>query len=230
MSIRFKAFAVSAIIAIAILLGSCAVQEEPQLFILASVSTNYTDPSKWDASVILVENFSPFGGGFFGDEVLGATVSLDGNPLTYGGFLGGYEADTLDLTSPATLVVSADGVDISASLDLPGTVNITSPADLSTYDPSGSLTIIWDSISPQPDNVEVFISPLDTVSGDEYAAVLPGSATSHTIPAGTIDYGSFSTVEISVYAINQQLLSGEGVELGSSYSILAEDSITVSEP
>ncbi len=121
--------------------------------------------------------------------VPGLTVTVNGTPLPETGGNRYYDrlpsvlaaGDTLDLNVSGTLG------SVTATGDIPEAPILTAPADGATVPSGTAVTITWESTT-DPDGFTLFLE--DNAGGPPFwAPFLPGTARSHTFPAGTLASG-----------------------------------------
>ena len=145
-----------------------------------------------------------------------ATVTVNGEsvPPSFFGYMSSSLASAPE-GSDVTLHFACDSVDITRALKMPKKPtggSVGGPPPVHTTNP---IDISWDSILPPPHQVVVSVSGLYTASGDTYAATLPGTATSHRIPVGTLLGGCSAKVVVSSTNDYASLGAEQGLSLFS---------------
>jgi hypothetical protein len=195
-----------------LLLAGC--QQETVLQVVAEVDN---EDGGATVAVFLIEGMS-----FYTD----ADVTVNGQPLGLEWFF--YSAALPEIMAGAavTLGVEWDSGSVNRTLTMPPRPTVTAPT-ASTYSAAAALSVAWNSLSGQVDEVMVHVSDDYTPGEDNaYLAELPDSATSHQIPAYTLSAG-LTGVEVGVGGVNMTTDLGEDVASGSTYMLL---NIGESEP
>lgn len=201
---------------------------EEGLYIEADLIQDFYLTSR-EAFVNVVDKPAFTSNGILADSsVDGAVVKINGTILTKGyrnyskvidGIVGG---DSISLS------VVYNNFNISETLILPNKpVLDTSNA---TYSEDASYTISWTGVGADADGIEIFVEGLGTVSGDNYRVILSSNKTSHTIPVGIISapIGFSRIVQVSTY--KEKMLTGEGINPKSYYSICNYSNFAISNP
>ena len=196
---------------------SCTTEPPGEQYMLTGSVTMATDNSDMAAFVMCFsESMMPVM-----DE--SATVTINGVdiPPTFMGY-GKSDLIPVAVGGNVTFHFAYDGADFTSTRPMPAKPTITT-ADGSPYDPGTPITIDWNTVVPTPDSIEVMIM-FNTVSGESYVEDLPGNATSHTIPAGTLTANNFVTVV--VMAINSETNLG-GRFSATSYIVCNQNEVTI---
>ena len=201
-----------------------SVGESDNFYVQAEVNPEFNYGK--EAVVQIVKNATLFSGGsIMGDWMTNGTVKLNSTQLSVDitdsfsigsiPFSGG-DTITLDISSP--------DVTLSKSLIMPDAPAIQTPSGgYLDYDFSGTddILIKWSSLSPEPDEIIVFISGLDTVNSEDYSLRLTGDATSCTISSGIIKKPMGSSDIIEIRPANKTSLSGENLHSSSYYKVMS---------
>ncbi len=168
-----------------------------------------------------------------------ATVTIGGIALTWtapdpgSGFPGGYMdigGITIAAGADVILSVTAGANTAGATLTMPVLPVVTAPI-ASAYNASADLPVTW-TVSTEPNEVVVEIASDDeggpppipwTVSGEDYEETLLGSATTTTIPAGTLLTG-LTGITVNVSATNVTTSLGADVVFGEFSASYVGDS------
>lgn len=153
-----------------------------------------------------------------------ATVTVNGLPVP-ASFLGNISYSLNPAAAAGedvTMHFSFEDIDIQKTLVMP-----EKPFDLASTDTDSDQTILitWSLVNNAQDHVVVFIAS-GTRNGDTYSVSLPGSATSHTIPAKTLKAGQFS-VPVIVEAMNSTTNLGSSVGAGSVYQVANQGEVDI---
>ena len=182
-------------------LPSCGGEglDSDALYILSEVNKgddSYIPPSDVTSATFVATSMD-----ILSNSVTDATVTVKNANAPY--FMIGYitqgtpaisEGEDVDIT-----VVRGENT-VTATLPMPEKPVITSPADDSWHDANSQINVQW-TLSTTPDLIFFEIEKSYTVSGEDYTAQLAGTATSHSIPAGTLR-ASINGIEINVYSVN----------------------------
>lgn len=156
-----------------------------------------------------------------GSRILDAAVTVNGDPLALT-VSQHYHAFTLPISAgdPVLLWVIWGDLSVSADVTMPEKPVVTAPtAAAGAYDASKDITVTWDSLSPAPEEVQVSVADTFTVSGGYWSTTVDGTATSATIPAGTLKAGA--SVWVGVMAVNRTIGEGPHAGPGSTFSAAA---------
>ena len=194
------------------------------LYILSEVNKgddSYTPPSDVTSATFVATSMD-----LFSNSVTDATVTVKNTNAPY--FMVGY------ITQGTPAISEGEDVDImvargentvTATLPMPEKPVITSPADDSSHDADSRIDVQW-TLSTTPDLIFFEIEDSDTVSGDDYTDQLAGTATSHSIPAGTL-WVDTNDIEINVYSVNMTTDLTGAVIPGSIYATSHVAQITI---
>ena len=163
------------------------------LFVSAGIGWNFPNNGDTMALAEVAESGTP---------VDDATVTVNSTVLPWDGNAGSGAYGIMDNTTfsftggdDVILSVTRGAYSVGATLQMPDQPNVTAPTS-GTYTASTAISVEWDAISPTPTFIQVIISPDYTVDVSVYLAMVPGSATSHSIPANTL---KTETVDIFVF-------------------------------
>lgn len=188
------------------------------LYIMAEVNKgddSYTPPSDVTSATFVGTSMDVISNG-----VTDASVTIKDTSASYLMF-GGYftqgepsinEGEDVDIT-----VIRGENT-MTSSLPMPEKPGITAPADDSWHDANSTIDVQWNALSTTPDLIIVDIMDSYTLSSDDYTVQLSDSATSHSIPAGTLLAG-ISGIEIDVYSVNMTTTFTGAVLTGSFYAV-----------
>lgn len=171
-------------------------------------STNYS------VNVIVVDNATVYStGGVMGDYINSATVKLNSDVLPPSVNTGYYtkDYDSFTAESSVNLTVDYSSYNVSETLVFPTapTLTMAGGTTITGHDYSTPYTITWDSVTPQPDEIEIYIHALDTQSGEELKVVLSAGETSYVIPGGTIknNLGPLARI-VEVRSVRKKSITG----------------------
>jgi hypothetical protein len=187
------------------------------LFILAEVDKgieSYTPPSDVTSAAFVATSMD-----VMSNSVTNATVTINGTSASY--IMFGYMtqgAPSINVDEDVEIIVDRGENAITATLPMPEKPVITTPADNSWHDSNSTINVQWNTLSTTPDMIIFEIKEFYTVSGDDYTTELAGTATSHSIPAGTLLSG-ISGIEINVYSVNLTTNFTGSVIVGSFYTV-----------
>lgn len=196
---------------------------------------NYDEINSMEkAHVVLLSEAFESMGSMAGYDVSDASISLNNKTLSKvsGDYIGDFIAPVPGTSVP--LDISHNSFNVSETLIYPEAVNVTAPlltnGDSFSNDNTSSITFNWDVLSPEPDNIEVFIGSLDNNTGDDFIVSLPGNSTTYELPAGTVKFfGGFSS-KIIIRAVNKKSISGENIDSRSMYNIYNSKVLYISQP
>ena len=141
-----------------------------------------------------------------------ATVIVNSTEINSTGN-GVYQASgvlTIDAGQDVILDVTHMTKNVGSTLVMPEHATITAPtAAEGPYDASTNIDITWDQFDfdTTPDLIQIFIDGAYTDTGIPYMIILPGTATSFIIPAGTLK-SNRSNIILEVIAANRTWFLG----------------------
>jgi len=185
------------------------------------------DPPETSSSLTIGASYEQYDGGnlatavvmrglsFYSGEVTATVNGQTLDPFLFSGTYAASLAANLDPGTMVTFVISVEGTEmVNAGAIVPDAVAITA---MGLLDASSPIDISWTG----PTDVDEYLVHI-TDGGDlEYERRLPGNATGHQVPAGTL-LGE-SSYFLDVYATNRVTVTGEGLSL-SSVEASASDS------
>lgn len=173
----------------------------------------------------MLKSIKKIGSGRMGEWLPDAKITYYDSIIPNDFHDGYYEGDFTEPNVGESVNVEIEHTDFNftGSVDYPNEVTITSPT-LSQYnsfinDNASEIVITWDEVVPNPDSLEVFIPGIDTIENEEVRITLPGNATSHTIPAGILDFRGF-VVTVCISSLNRMDFDTEVYDEESNFELL----------
>lgn len=163
-----------------------------------------------------------------GTPVDDATVIVNSTEINSTGN-GVYQSSgvpTIDAGQDVILDVTHETKNVGATLVMPEHATITAPtAAEGPYDASTDIDITWEAFDfdTTPDLIQIFIDGAYTDTGIPYMNILPGTATSFTIPAGTLK-SSCSNIILAVIATNGTWSLGADAAFESEFCVSHQSS------
>ena len=159
------------------------------------------------------------GVGFYTGTVA-ATVNGQTTTTTTGSALG--SAPRVDAGNPLPFAISLDGTQVvSTSVTQPEQPTIGA---VGTPAANSDITISWNDLDPDPGSFRLTIVTTSGLTTVYDQASIPGSSTSHVIPANTLT--ATTQYQLTLFAHNRQSISGDGLASGSYVRASWFDSVT----
>lgn len=188
----------------------------PELLVTAEVSPSSV--SGYDVTVVVSSESA---------AVTGASIVISGTTITESGTAGTYTGNLATATTGDTLSLSVtkDGYSASSSNTIPEVVTVTSPGvtgtEINSYNVATAVAFIWNELtgSDAVDEIELFIDKSSTAGQTtDYSAILLGSATTHTVPANTVETPDVTTF-IYIKTKRKVSFNGENINTDSEFEV-----------
>jgi hypothetical protein len=169
-----------------------------------------------------------FEGSMSGSPVTDATVTVNGTAIPH--FLFGSYVTFADLginaSDAVTMNIQRGSSTVNATLQMPNKPSISTPNGGTQTEP---VNVTW-SIASSPDQFVITVDDNYTVGIDnEYTGYETGSATGHSIPAGTFDT-TLGAAYVEVTAVESTTALGSDVASGSVFEVGNTDESVVFDP